>query len=89
MYCISSLKVARLAITVVEINSVTVFQVHEQSWNCGRNCWPEFQSNSCTSTNPTSLRPSLRSIHAKQTRHRIFLAQKLPEPFDFQFSIVR
>ena len=32
MYCISSLKVARLAITVVEI-SVTVFQVHEQSWN--------------------------------------------------------
>ena len=33
MYCISSLKVARLAITVVEINSVTVFQVHEQSWN--------------------------------------------------------
>lgn len=38
---------------------------------------------------PTSLRPSLRSIHAKQTRHRIFLAQNLPEPFDFQFSIVR
>ena len=29
MYCISSLKVARLAITVVEINSVTVFQVHD------------------------------------------------------------
>lgn len=49
-----------------------------------------FQSNLASPVKiPTSLRPSLRSIHAKQTRHRIFLAQKLPEPFDFQFSIVR
>lgn len=64
MYCISSLKVARLAITVVEINSVTVFQVHEQSWNLKLR--PELLARisveSCKSSkDPTSLH-SLRSF---------------------------